>query len=242
MPSTTKRLEPKRLALAGAAAGLAAVLVLQLLASNAEPRPAPALPPPPSAATPPPPTPPALMVEPQAAAPSAEGLRLYGLLGGGAIIALPDGKQRWVALGREVLPGLRVERIAQHHVVLVAASGETMLGFDGPRTAPPVPAETAGPAGAASSPDSLREETLRHRLGLAARRAGGRTQGFVVRAGVSMPALERAGLRPGDVILGVNGSGFDEERMLELAWQLANSGRTEFEVERAGRRIRLAVE
>ena len=57
-----------------------------------------------------------------------------------------------------------------------------------------------------------------------------------------MPALERAGLRPGDVIVGVNGSEFDEERMLELAWQIANSGRTEFEVERGGRRIRLAIE
>jgi hypothetical protein len=31
-------------------------------------------------------------------------------------------------------------------------------------------------------------------------------------------------------------AGFDEERMLELAWQIANSSRTEFEVERGGRR------
>jgi type II secretory pathway component PulC len=57
-----------------------------------------------------------------------------------------------------------------------------------------------------------------------------------------MPALERAGLRPGDVVVGVNCSGFDEERMLELAWQIANSTRTEFEVERGGRRTRLAIE
>ena len=55
-----------------------------------------------------------------------------------------------------------------------------------------------------------------------------------------MPALERAGLRPGDLILSVNGSRFDEERMLELAWEMANASRTEFEIERGGRRMRLA--
>ena len=44
------------------------------------------------------------------------------------------------------------------------------------------------------------------------------------------------------MILAVNGSTFDEERMLELSWQIANSSRTEFEVERGGRRIRLALQ
>ena len=57
-----------------------------------------------------------------------------------------------------------------------------------------------------------------------------------------MPALEHAGLRPGDIILSVNGSRFGQEQMLELAWEIANATRTEFEVERGGRRIRLAVE
>jgi type II secretory pathway component PulC len=99
-------------------------------------------------------------------------------------------------------------------------------------------APTAPAAGAATQGD----DTLRYRLGLEARRVGARTAGFTVRPGVSMPALERAGLRPGDVILSVNGSGFDEERMLELEWELANTPRTEFEVERSGRRIRLSLD
>ena len=64
---------------------------------------------------------------------------------------------------------------------------------------------------------------MRYRLGLAPRRAGGRVTGFTVRSNVEMPALARAGIRPGDVIVGVNGSVFDEERMQELAWQIANS-------------------
>ena len=99
-----------------------------------------------------------------------------------------------------------------------------------PRRAPAAPARAA-----------QREETLRYRLGLAPRRAGGRVTGFTVRSDVEMPALARAGIRPGDVIIGVNGSAFDEERMQELAWQIANSTRTRFEVERGGQRLRLTL-
>jgi general secretion pathway protein C len=193
------------------------------------------------AAAPQPPSPaPAPPSSPPAPAPSAEGLRLHGLLGGGAIIATADGRQRFVAIGREVAPGLRVARIEQNHVILASPGGELRLGFDGVSRAEAAASE-ATPAASASE-EALRDETLRYRLGLAPRQVGGRATGFIVRPNVSMPALERAGMRPGDVIVGVNGSGFDEERMLELAWQIANSTRTEFEVERGGRRIRLAIE
>ena len=43
--------------------------------------------------------------------PSAAGLKLHGLLGRGAILALADGRQRFFAIGREVAPGLTVARI-----------------------------------------------------------------------------------------------------------------------------------
>jgi len=222
---------PVLVAGAVALAGLLAYLLLRPPATIETPVP-PAAVPQASSAPPAPPSPPA------APPPSAEGLRLHGLLGGGAIIAGADGRQRFVAIGREVAPGLRVVRIEQNHVILASPGGELRLGFDGVSQAQPA---SAAPAASASG-EALRDETLRYRLGLAPRQAGGRTTGFVVRPNVSMPALERAGLRPGDVIVGVNGSGFDEERMLELAWQIANSTRTEFEVERGGRRIRLAIE
>ena len=229
-------MKPHELRLAGLVAGavaLAALLFYLLLRppatieTPAVPAAAPRLPPPAPAPPAPPPAP----------APSAEGLSLHGLLGGGAIIAAADGRQRFVAIGREVAPGLRVARIEQNHVILASPGGELRLGFDGISQA-----EAAAPPAASASEEALREESLRYRLGLAPRQAGGRISGFIVRPNVSMPALERAGLRPGDVIVGVNGSGFDEERMLELAWQIANSTRTEFEVERGGRRIRLAIE
>jgi type II secretory pathway component PulC len=223
--------------IAGGAFALALPLALMLLpgetpdgAAAAPSPPAPAMPIPQENA--PPSVPP----------PSAAGLRLHGLLGRGAILALADGRQRFVAIGREAAPGLRVARIESQAVILASAGGELRLGFD---SAALVQGADSAPTTTAAAPGSeamLRDETLRYRLGLTPRRGDGRTPGFVVRPGVSLPALERAGLRPGDVILSVNGSGFDEERMLELAWEMANSPRTEFVVERHGRRVRLALD
>ena len=235
MRSTMKRPDSRRIGVAaGASVAIAALVLLLIPGPGVEPAPEP-----PAAVPAPPPVQVAASPTP-APPPSAEGLRLHGLLGRGAIIATADGRQRFVAIGRDVIPGLRVERIEQGHVILASTGGELRLGFDGP--APNAVAAAAPATGPADVDAALRDETLSYRLGLAPRRAGPRTAGFVVRPGVDMPKLQRAGLRPGDVILSVNGSGFDEERMLELAWQLANTPRTEFEVERGGRRIRLALD
>lgn len=200
-------------------------------------------PPAPIAAAPPPapvaatPTPPA----PSAPAATPEGLRLFGLTGSGAIIGLPDGSQRLVRIGREVMPGLTLAEVRQHNALLRSAADEFQLDFQGVAAAPGQPAAAAPQATAAASEAQIREETLRYRLGLEPHRAAGRIAGFTIRPGANLPALERAGLRAGDRILSVNGSVLDEERMLELAWTIANSDRTEFEFERGGRRSRAAI-
>ncbi len=138
------------------------------------------------------------------------------------------------------------QRIVQskHAVILSGPSGDIRLGFGGPMV--PV-GGTAVPAQAASAPTSqaadaaTREASLRYRLALAPRREGGQVVGYTVRPDVRIPALEQAGLRPGDTILSVNGSRLNEERMGELAWEVANASSTEFEVERGGRRMRLTL-
>lgn len=185
-------------------------------------------------APPPPPvvaTAPAMVV---AATADLSQLRLFGVLGSGAVIGMADGTQRFVPLGRDVLPGVSLRRVELHHAVLATASGEARLGFDGVAqaqpAAAPAPVETA-----------RRDDTLRYRLGLAPRQVNGRISGYAVRPGASLPALEQAGIRPGDLILSVNGSELDAERLEELSWQIANSTRIEFEVERGGRRLRLAL-
>jgi len=164
-------------------------------------------------------------------------LRLFGVLGSGAVIGMADGTQRFVPLGRDVLPGVSLRRVELHHAVLATASGEVRLGFDGIAQAQ----AQAAPAPVAAAAAAQREDTLRYRLGLAPRQVGGRVSGYVMRPGASLPALERAGIRPGDLILSVNGSELDAERLEELSWQIANSTRIEFEVERGGRRLRLAL-
>ena len=214
-------------------------LLLYLLFGRGEPEPPAA---PPSQATQAVTTmaPPVDMPQAPPVAPPADAstLRLYGVLGGGAIIGLADGSQRYVPLGREVLPGLRLVRVEVRHAVLDSGGAEVRLGFDGVADAAGAPVQAAPPpAGDAA----LRQETQRYRLGLVARRENGRATGFTVRPGAELPVLARAGIQPGDVILSVNGSQLNEEQLLELAWTIANSARTEFEVERGGRRLRLAV-
>jgi general secretion pathway protein C len=162
-------------------------------------------------------------------------LRLYGLLASGAVIGLGNGGQRLVPVGREALPGLTLVRIEQNHAVFQSASGEVRLGFDGiaaPDSAVAAPMPAAGPQ---------HEETLRYRLGLAPRVEGGRVTGYTVRANVEMPALARAGIQPGDVIVAVNGRNFDAQMLPELARIVASPSGARFEVERFGRRLQLSL-
>ncbi|MGE0179163.1 MAG: PDZ domain-containing protein [Sphingomonas sp.] len=227
------RLEPRQRALI--AGGVAASLAVLLLFSLGSPEPA-QPPPAPVVAPPPTPVPTAAAAAPASAA-SPEGLRLHGVLGAGAVIGTAGDNQRFVSIGREAAPGLVLERIGLDHVMLRSAAGLFRLDFAGATAAGPAAPATAAPSGEAA----LRAEALRYRLGLAPRQQNGQVTGHVVRPNAPMPALELAGVRPGDVIVSVNGSRFDQERMLELAWTMANSDQVAFEVERGGRRIQLGV-
>jgi len=82
---------------------------------------------------------------PVAVTPAADlsQLRLYGVLGSGAVIGMADGTQRFIAVGRDVVPGVTLRRVEVHHAVLATASGEVRLSFDG--IAPPQAAPASGP-------------------------------------------------------------------------------------------------
>ena len=219
----------------GGGAGVALLLVGYLLLGRGEDAaptpvaaPEPAPPPAASAAAPP----------PAAPAVSTDGLRLHGVAGAGAIIGTGDGGQRFVAVGREVRPGLVLVGIGVDHALLRADSATYRLGFDG-IAAGGAPAGPAAPA--AGEAAALREETLRYRLALAPVSSDGRVTGHAVRDGASLPARARAGIRSGDVIRRVNGAEFNAERLEELAWTLANSDRTTFEIVRDGQPTQLSL-
>jgi hypothetical protein len=182
------------------------------------------------------PVPPPVVVAPPAAAVDVSQLRLFGLLSRGAVIGMPDGNQRFVAIGREILPGVTLKSVQVHHAFLSTPSGEVRLGFDGvaqPQAAAALPA--------AAGESAQRDETLRYRLGLEARTVGRRVSGYTIRSGAELPQLARAGLQPGDLILRVNGSEFGPEQVENLAWQMANSDSMVFDIERSGRPLRLTA-
>ena len=148
-------------------------------------------------------------------------IRLHGVTASGAIIGYPGGAQRLVRLGQEVRPGLRLQEVRQHHVLLASSAGPIELGFSGPAQ----PAAAAQPAEAAASAarnDPRREERLQSRFGLEARRSDGRITGFAIRSGAELPVLHRAGLRPGDVLISVNGQSFDSQEKVEELAQLSS--------------------
>lgn len=244
-------MKPKSLILGGGLIGAAGLLAWTLASAEAPAAPAPE--PEPIAAAPVPtpmPTPDAgpAPAAPPAPAASPDGLILYGISGGGAagraaVLGSASGFQRVVPLGRDYRPGLTVAEIAGDHVILASGNARYRLdlsrGGASPVSAAPAALAAAAPvpapAGAAIDPVALR-------LGLAPRKAGGRTTGFALKANAKLPALARAGLRPGDVILAVNGQPFDsEEKLIDLPREIAGSWDAEFEFERGGRRMKASL-
>ena len=177
---------------------------------------------------------------PAPASVSTEGLVLYGVSGAtdgaAAIIGSRLGGQRVVAVGKEYRPGLKLALVGVDYAILQ----------NGPR-AVRLEISRFGAAGAAKTTASLPAEEEQKieaavlRNILVPVRSGNRVGGYALRPGESLPQLIRAGLRPGDVILSVNGSQLDEERLSELAWQMGNTAKTEFTFVRNGKKMRASL-
>lgn len=180
------------------------------------------------------PLPPAATPAPAAA--STAGLQLRGVLGydggaGAAIFGLADGRQRLVAVGREVMPGVRLDAIAVDRATV--HDGVQLLEFILPELQA---GEGAAPVPVAVAADPKRD-LANFRLGLKPEGDAERPHGYRIAAGVPLPALQRAGLQPGDVVLAVNGQTLDEERLLELPAELAAASSVEIDYERDGKRL-----
>lgn len=154
------------------------------------------------------------------------------------------GGQRLVRVGREIVPGMRLKSVGLTFAIAESGGADLRLELG---KAGAVQIAAAAPAAAAVQPAAAaavadRVETTELRLGLEPVESGGRTRGYRFRDGASLPRLEQAGLRPGDIITGVNGSVLDEERLMELSWTMTNSERTEFDVIRNGKPIKIALQ
>ncbi|HYW15005.1 MAG TPA: hypothetical protein VE891_02485 [Allosphingosinicella sp.] len=182
---------------------------------------------------------------PQASTPavpivSADGLVLYGVSGAGgsaaAIIGSRIGGQRVVAVGSDYRPGLKLAEVGVDYAVLQSSTQGVRLELSrfaaagSAKATAVLPAEEEQKIEAAVLRSILRPVMANSRIG-----------GYALKPGESLPQLVRAGLQPGDVIMSVNGSQLDEERMSELAWQMGNARKTEFVFMRNGKKMRAAV-
>lgn len=163
----------------------------------------------------------------------ALGYTLFGVRNGGdtgsAIIAGKDGKQVSWAVGSELAPGVTLDAVGADHAVLLAADGRHRLDLApatplarlaaqaaSPPTTSPVPsaatetsaAPTASAPTAATTPASTPSATTAP--------AGG----YTLPAGGHDMALRLAGLKPGDVVLSVNGKPLNPERLGNLKDEL----------------------
>lgn len=178
----------------------------------------------------------------EASAAGSSQMRLYGLRsdgagGGSAIIGLPDGRQVSVGVGEAVEPGLVLRAVGSDHVTLARGTSLSRLIFsDTPVGAPPPPPPPPGPqtvrpepAAAAPAAAAIAPSALRPRM------RGARIDGFTVSTAGDSPALRAAGLRPGDVILAVNGQSLDSlDRIAALRDELSSSDSAEIRFERGG--------
>jgi general secretion pathway protein C len=190
--------------------------------------------------------------------PSDGSLVLHGVLPGGstgprALISSGGGPQRAVRVGLEIVPGVTLATVAYDHIIVEAPGGDMrvdLLKAEGSAVASAALPQTAGgPQREArkfpppSRPNKDRAESLQYRLGFEPHKRDGRISGFRIRPGVAMPVLQRAGLQPGDILLGVNGQPFDtSEKVLELSGEIAGSYTAEFEFERNGRKMKKSLE
>ena len=210
----------------GGGLGLAAALIWLLRGGDDVPPPI-ASPPPPMASAPPP----MASAPPPVAAAAPTDLALTGLRAGpdgGMAIISAGGRQYLLRPGRSLPGGLKLLRVEPARAVLAGPTGEIVLAF-----ADAAPTATAQPPGGDPTP---------WRLALSPLRADGRLAGWRLDTVAGLPALARAGLQPGDVLLSANGNELiSEEKIMELPQELAANGRLQIAYRRGNNRREATV-
>lgn len=178
------------------------------------------------------------------------GTRIDEAVGGGsAIIAGPDGVQQSVAVGGEIMPGVKLKAVAFDHVTIDRGGVEEDLFIDQSGAVQTVaPPEGAAPAVALGAPPKTASANgvtlaqLQADIGFIPRVDGGRVSGLVVRSQGSGNAFRQAGLRDGDVVTTIAGKPVTGPADIErLAAQFGNGGILSLTVERGGNPVPLSL-
>ena len=172
--------------------------------------------------------------------------------GGAAIIAGPDGVQQSIAVGQEIMPGVRLKSVAFDHVTIDRGGASEDLFLvqpeqaAAPATAANGPSLIGGAPGAAPAPatgaQGVTLAQIRSDIGFIPRIDGGRVTGLTVRAQGAGAAFRAAGLRDGDVVTQIGGRPVSGQADLErLGAQYAEGGTLALTVERGGDAVPLAI-
>ncbi|MDO8409595.1 MAG: type II secretion system protein N [Phenylobacterium sp.] len=168
-------------------------------------------------------------------------LQLYGVRTGGAsasaILGPPGGAQTLYFIGEQGPDGITLVEVADDHVVVRQGANRRRIGFPTPggsAYAPPPTAATTAQASEAAPGYSGAQ--LMAALALAPRMREGRSAGYTVtpRGAQGAAILAQAGLQPGDVLLTIDGSELNGERMSELPQILATATHVDVSYERGG--------
>lgn len=171
-------------------------------------------------------------------------LQLYGIRSGGAqasaILGPPGGAQTLYMIGQQAPDGVTLVEVSQDHVVILQGATRRRIGFPvassglAAQAAPAAPAPLAGETQA-----DVTGAQLMAALALAPRQREGRISGYTVtpRGAQGAAVLARAGLQAGDVLLTLDGSELNRERMSELPEILAAATHVDLTLERGGQTL-----
>lgn len=189
---------------------------------------------------------------PASATVTALGLTLHGVNineatgGGSAIIASEDGVQTSYGVGEEIAPGVVLAGVAFDHVLLDRGGVRETLFLDqsgeAPVAAPATPPQPAAPSVEPVPGDELSPAGLKAGVAFAPRSEGGRVTGLTVQPQGDGATFRAAGLRPGDVIRGINGRPIASAGdAAALAGQFPPGARLSLEVERGAAVVPIAI-
>lgn len=176
------------------------------------------------------------------------GTRVDEAMGGGsAIIAGPDNIQKSVAVGQEIMPGVKLKAVAFDHVTIDRGGASEELYLPQDSATPGPPATSVAPAASGVAPPApasggISSSQLRAEIGFIPRVDGGRISGLVVRPQGSGAAFRQAGLHDGDVVTAIGGRAVSGPGDLDrIVQQYPHGGDLPITVERGNSTVPIVI-
>ncbi len=165
---------------------------------------------------------------------------------GSAIIAGPDGIQKSIGVGEEILPGVRLSAVAFDYIVIERGGRKEKLFLDQSTPAEVVVDAAAGPNASndvlAASSGGISAAEARAGIALAPRSEGGRVTGLVLSPQGDGKIFAAAGFRPGDIVTAINGRRITSPADLAaLSGQIVPGARLSITVERGAETVPVAL-